>query len=334
MALWTLVLSTASATCPATAAVQAELTCSSSYAGTVDHTATSQLGGDCEDELCYTCGVPESNNIQVAPEAIYSFNCQQSGDVVLRITDLPCDLDIYVLDSSCDPYVGCVEGSTAAYSVDDTVQFTCIEGETYYVVVEAYGTDHLEQASGPCVDTNGDVFSPTYTLDFDVSASTGCNEDCDDGIDNDLDGALDCADSDCGADAVCCDLDSDGFFGYQCDGDDCDDANADVYPGAPELEDGVDNNCDGTVDEGTNAGDDDADGFSENEGDCDDNNASIHPDATDIPDNGVDEDCDGSDATGLGATQEPGRCGCSNSTSGTMALLPAAAVLLLRRRRD
>ncbi len=97
---------------------------------------------------------------------------------------------------------------------------------------------------------------------------------CSDGIDNDGDGHTDypddagCSDADgidesnCG-DAVCegtetcqtcsldcsSDTDDDGYDSKDCGGDDCDDDNASVHPGAAEVcTDSVDNDCDGNED--------------------------------------------------------------------------------------
>ena len=100
------------------------------------------------------------------------------------------------------------------------------------------------------------------------------------------------------------DRDGDGYFD-----NDCNDFNASVHPGATEIPyNGVDENCDGI-----DAADLDSDGYckagyviqnkalqcSKELGllgtDCNDDSASINSDATDVPYNGVDENCDGHD---------------------------------------
>jgi len=346
--------STSHAACPSNVVIEDTLTCSNEISGFVDHTASSFLGGDCDSDDCYTCGQPHSSEEQIAPETVYSFHCQVNGEARLEITDLPCDLDIYVLNGSCDPYTGCLQGSTSAFDVNDSVVFECSPGQTYYIVVEAYGAAHFDVASGPCTDdgtATGNPFSPTYTLKFDLGESTACSEDCDDGIDNDLDVQTDCDDMDCWTDPVCCDLDGDGFFAQDCNGDDCDDLNPSVHPEASEdggsgdsLGDGIDNDCDGTTDNGTLDFDDDGDGLSENDGDCDDTNAMINPDSQEILDNDIDEDCDGENNTssleGLEGSKESSQSGCSCSTTqkspatGTFLLLMMLVGEAWRRRQS
>jgi predicted outer membrane repeat protein len=95
--------------------------------------------------------------------------------------------------------------------------------------------------------------------------------------------------------------------------DDCDDDEPLAWDGAPEACDGVDNDCNGAVDDGAPLGrvweDNDrdgygdptrpalgcgsADGISDNDLDCDDADAAISPDAEDVQGNSLDEDCDG-----------------------------------------
>lgn len=97
--------------------------------------------------------------------------------------------------------------------------------------------------------------------------------------------------------------------GYGDDADleqiDCDDDDINSYPYATEINDGSDNDCDGTVDEGTDGGDDDEDGFSEDEGDCDDTNANTYPEAGESGDN-LDNDCDGTVDEGTSLSDDDG----------------------------
>lgn len=85
-------------------------------------------------------------------------------------------------------------------------------------------------------------------------------------------------------------IDADGDGVGPCN--DCDDNDSSVYPEAPELCDGKDNNCDTVIP--ADEMDSDGDGFMTCDGDCDDLDYYINPDAYELPGNTVDENCDGS----------------------------------------
>ena len=109
------------------------------------------------------------------------------------------------------------------------------------------------------------------------------------------------------------DDDGDGFTE---DEGDCDDTNPDVAPNQAEECDGLDNDCNGSIDDGAYDGqtfflDNDGDGYGDpsntttectqaanyvtNGDDCDDDDYTANPEGIEISWNGVDEDCDGDD---------------------------------------
>ncbi len=120
---------------------------------------------------------------------------------------------------------------------------------------------------------------------------------------------------------TCLDVDGDGHPSMECDGDDCDDADADVFPGAAERCNGIDDDCDTVVEE-----DMDGDGYFNDDGvctdldpadvDCDDTNRGVHPGApepcNERDDNCVDGTDDEADTDGDGHVE----AGCSSSPGG------------------
>ena len=100
--------------------------------------------------------------------------------------------------------------------------------------------------------------------------------------------------------------------GYFASATDCNDSDSSIFPGAGEVCDGIDNNCNSSIDEGVATiyyRDIDGDGFGNssnttascsppngyvtNNADCNDGNGAINPNATEVCDS-LDNDCDNS----------------------------------------
>ena len=198
---------------------------------------------------------------------------------------------------------------------------------------EIPGNDNDENCDGvDDFDTDGDGSPDSVDCSpEDPSISPLAPELCADGLDNDCDGQVDEADA-IDATEWFADLDGDGVGGnllnqqscsqpdgYAVDSSDCDDTDANNYPGNTELCDSQDNNCDSAVDEGF-----DLDGDGAFDGtdtscaatygllaDCDDGDSGIHPGANDSvgdDDSAGDDDTAGDDDDSAGDLSLRLRC--------------------------
>jgi hypothetical protein len=206
---------------------------------------------------------------------------------------------------------------------DGVVDTDAVDQDTWYADADEDGFGDPDSGVEGCEQPDGYTADSQDCDDTDLTINPDADEVCD-GVDNNCDGGVD--DDAVDRDTWYADDDGDGFGdpesstaaceqpeGYTADSQDCDDGDEDIHPAAEELCDGVDNNCDGEIDEDTAAdastwyADADEDGFGDADNaataceagdgyvadasDCDDSDAAINPDGEETCD-GVDEDCD------------------------------------------
>ena len=233
------------------------------------------------------------------------------------------DGDGYDAEEDCDDNNSVVNPAAEEIcdGVDNNCDGTVDEGvtTTFYEDADADGFGNPDSNTEACEQPSGYVPIGNDCDDTNPDAMPGGIEVCD-GVDNDCDGDTDedvttwyyaDGDDDGYGDETTATEGCDPISGYVTDSDDCDDTDATAYPGAEEVCDEVDNDCDGDTDEGVtttyyedvdgdNFGLSDATtescdlptGYADDPGDCDDDDSAINPDATEVC-NEVDDDCDG-----------------------------------------
>ncbi len=273
------------------------------------------VGEDCDAIDCddtdpdvITCGGSDSGDIEL----------DDDGDGFDRPED--CDDDDPDIFPGQDELCDGIDNDC-----DEAVDEDAVDMGTWYTDSDSDGSGDLASPITACTQPAGTSQTSDDCDDTDALAHPGADEYCD-LVDNDCDGDVD-------EDAIdptpwYADTDADSYgdaastvdactapADHVADATDCDDSAGAVFPGADELCNGIDDDCDGTADEDAIDAVDvyaDADGdtygsgastgraclpiaagSADNDLDCDDTDPARNPTAFEYPGDGVDNDCDG-----------------------------------------
>jgi len=224
---------------------------------------------------------------------------------------------------ACELLSGYLEDSSDCNDADSAINPTT----AWFLDADSDGFGNMSSSYVSCEQPSGFVLDNTDCDDGDFDVNTSVAEICD-GYDNNCNELIDDDDSSLDtttASTFYLDADGDGFgdassstlacdqpTGYVSDNSDCNDLESLANTSLEEICDSIDNNCDGSIDEGvTNTYflDDDSDGYGDSSEtleacslpsgyvsdstDCDDLEILANPGLTEICADGIDNDCDG-----------------------------------------
>ncbi len=258
-------------------------------------------------------------------------SCEQPPGYVEDNTDCN-DYDEDVNTAATESCDGVDEDCDGTIDDRDTVPYY-----TYYADKDADGFGADDDTVVACELPKGMLEKGGDCDDIEPLINPAGTETCN-GADDDCDGTIDDPDE-LTYTTYYYDADGDGYgdasspvsscgevSGVVAIGSDCNDADPLIAPGAAEYCNGIDDDCDGTIDDPAEVYhywyvDDDGDGYgvdgtgiyscsvepgrSLEDGDCDDRDPGVSPGAKDVCGDGLDVDCDGSDNCHPGHMSEP-----------------------------